>query len=259
MGRLPYRPLLYLYKNPKYYEIAFSFRNISNEVDFFEKAIKKFSKVKVRKIFELASGNSPYLEEWHKRGYKYYGLDLNREMLNFVEARAKEKEIKTRLFRANMNKFSLGKTKVDLIYVLLGSLYVKSNDDFFNHLDSVAKVLKSGGLYVLDGVVWFNILSDNKQRWTISKQGIKIKTTFRAKVVDPTTQIFREDVILDILDHEEKKQLRSNDIRKFFFPQEFLALIKCHNKFKFLGWFDNFDINKPATPKGRQIVVLRKK
>lgn len=248
-----------LYKNPKYYEIAFSFRNIPSEVDFFEKAIENFSKIKVRKIFELASGNSPYLEEWQKRGYEYFGLDLNEEMLDFVKARAREKGIKATLFRANMNKFSLGMPKVDLAYVLLGSLYAKSNEEFFQHLDSVSKILKSGGLYILDGVVWFNILSDNKQSWTISKRGIKVKSTFRANVIDPVAQVFQEEAILEIWDHGKKKQIRSNEIRKLFFPQEFLTLIKCHNKFEFLGWFNNFDINKQATPKGRQVVVLRKK
>lgn len=248
-----------LYKNPKYYEIAFSFRNIPNEVDFFEEAIKKFSKIKVRKVFELASGNSPYLEEWHTRGYQYFGLDVNQEMLDFVAARAQEKGIPATFFRANMNKFFLGKLRVDLAYVLLGSLYATSNDDFFQHLDSVAKILKSGGLYILDGVVWFNILSDNQQSWTISKRGIKVKASFRAHVINPITQVFREDTILEIWDHGKKKQIRSNEVQKFFFPQEFLSLVKCHSKFEFLGWFENFDIHKPAAPKGRQVVVLRKK
>ena len=248
-----------LYNNPKYYDIAFSFRNIPDEVDFFEKAIKKFSKIKVRKVFELASGNSPYMEEWYKRGYEYFGLDLNRKMLDFVEARAKDKGMKVKLFRANMNDFSVGKLRADLAYVLLGSLYAKSNEQFFQHLDSVSKSLKSGGLYILDGVVWFNLLSDNKQSWTISKQGIKIKASFRANVIDPAAQIFREDAILEIWDHGKKKQIRSNEIRKLFFPQEFLALIKCHSKFEFLGWFDDFDINKQATSEGRQVVVLRNK
>jgi len=250
-----------LYKNPKYYEIAFSFRNIPSEVNFFEAAIKKFSKIKVKNVFELASGNSPYLEEWHKRGYKYFGLDLNSEMLDFVKTRAKKKGIEMKLFRRNMNNFSLGKLRIDLAYVLLGSLYVKSNDEFFKHLDSVSKILKSGGLYILDGVVWFNIFSNDKQSWTISKNGIKVKATFRAKVIDPIEQTFQEDLVLEIFDHGAKKQIRSNELRKLFFPQEFLSLIKCHNKFEFLGWFDNFDINKRATsnPKSRRVVILRKK
>jgi len=248
-----------LYRNPKYYEIAFSFRNIPSEVDFFEKAIKKFSKIKVSKVFELASGNSPYLEEWDRRGYKYFGLDLNKEMLDFVRVRAKEKKIKATLFLANMNKFSLKIPRIDLAYILLGSLYSKSNEEFFQHLNCVSKVLKSGGLYILDGVIWFNILSNNKQSWTISKRGVKVKATFCANVIDPVAQVFREDAILEILDHGEKKQIRSNETRKLFFPQEFLTLIKYHNKFEFLGWFNNFDLNKQAMSKGRQAVILRKK
>lgn len=250
-----------LYKNPKYYEIAFSFRNIPKEVDFFELVIKKFSKIKVKNVFELASGNSPYLNEWHKRGYKYFGLDSSREMLDFVKARAKEKNIKIKLFRKNMNDFSIKGLRVDLVYVLLGSLYVKSNKEFFKHFDSVSKILKSGGLYILDGVVWFNVSKDNRQNWTVSRKGIKVKTIYHAKIVDSIKQIFKEDLVLEILEHGLRKQIRSSELRKIFFPQEFLSLIKRHNKFEFLGWFDNFDINKCATPnpKNRQIVILRKK
>jgi hypothetical protein len=248
-----------LYKNPEYYEIAFSFRNIPKEVDFFEEVIKKFSKVKVRRVFELASGNSPHLEEWYERGYEYIGLDLNREMLNFVRARAKKEKIKAILFQADMGKFSLGKLRADLAYVSLGSLYVKSNDEFFRHLDSVAKVLRSGGAYIMDGVVWFDLFGNSAQKWAVSKRGIKVKATFRADMINQAAQIFRENITLDILDHGRKKRIRGGEIRKFFFPQEFLSLIKCHGKFEFMGWFNDFDINKCATPGGRQIMVLRKK
>jgi len=248
-----------LYDNPKYYEIAFSFRNIPAEVNYFEAAVKKFSKIKVRKVLELASGNSPYLQEWHQRGYEYFGLDLNGRMLDFVKARAKVEGIGVKLFRANMNKFSLGKLKVDLAYVLLGSLFAKSNEDFFQHLDCVGKTLKTGGLYILDGVVWFNLLGDNEQQWTISKNGIKMKVSFRATIIDHTAQTFRDNVVLEISDHGVKKRIRSHELRKFYFPQEFVSLIKCHNQFEFLGYFNDFDLKKPATVKGRQIAVLRKK
>jgi len=248
-----------LYKNPKYYEIAFSFRNISQEVDFFESAIKKFSKIKVKKVFELASGNSPYLEEWHKRGYKYYGLDLNSEMIDFAKKKAKEKNIVINLFQGNMNDFSLNNLKVDLVYVLLGSFYAISNEEFFKHLDCVSRTLKKGGLYVLDGVVWFNLLNNNRQNWTILKDGIKIKTIFYAEIVDPVAQTFKENIVLDIDDHKTKKKIHNSELRKFFFPQEFLSLIKCHKKFEFIDWFNDFNINKSVSFKGRQVIVLRKK
>jgi len=248
-----------LYQNPKYYELAFSFRNIHSEVNFFEKVIKKFSKITVIKVLELASGNSPYLEEWYKRGYKYFGLDIHPRMLNFARSKAEVNCIDAKFFQGDMNHFSLGRLKIDLVYVLLGSLYTTSNNEFLKHLDCVSRVLRKGGLYILDGVIWFNFFNYNKQRWNIYKNGIKITTTYRTKITDPILQTFQENLTLDINEHGLKKQLHSNTIRKFFFPQEFLSLIKCHGKFEFIGWFNNFDINKPVTSKGRQIVILRKR
>jgi hypothetical protein len=78
------------YQSPEYYEIAFSFRDFPKEVDFFEAAIHKFSGIKVRSVFELGAGICPYLEEWHKRGYRCFGLDASREMIAFSRRKAKE-------------------------------------------------------------------------------------------------------------------------------------------------------------------------
>lgn len=248
-----------VYKHPQYYEIAFSFRDLSQEVDFFEAAIRKFSRVKVRKVLELASGPSPYLEEWHKRGYEYLGLDVSPNMLEFVRRKAREQNINIKLFHRNMANFSLSGIKVDLAYVLLGSLYVESNKKFLTHLDSVARVLKRGGLYLLDGVIWVKLLSDNKQSWTMRKRGITVKTTYRAEIIDPLAETYYELLTLQVSDHGKKKTLESKVPQKFFFPQEFLSLVQCHATFEFLGWFNNFNLHETAKAKGRQIVILRRR
>lgn len=39
-----------LYDNPKYYEIAFSFRDIHAEVDVFEEYFKCFSQIPVKSV-----------------------------------------------------------------------------------------------------------------------------------------------------------------------------------------------------------------
>ena len=72
-----------LYDHPKYYEIAFSFRDIPAEVDLFEQCFKRFSHITVRSVLELGCGNTPHLEELLKRGYSYHGLDLSRAMLDY--------------------------------------------------------------------------------------------------------------------------------------------------------------------------------
>jgi len=42
-----------LYDSPFYYDIAFGFRDISKEVDFFEECIRRFSKIKANKVLDI--------------------------------------------------------------------------------------------------------------------------------------------------------------------------------------------------------------
>jgi hypothetical protein len=50
------------YRYPEYYDIAFAVADVAREVDFFAAAIQRFSRVPVRRVFEIASGTAPYLE-----------------------------------------------------------------------------------------------------------------------------------------------------------------------------------------------------
>ena len=248
-----------VYQRPQYYEIAFSFRDFRKEVDFFEAAIRKFSTVKVRSVFELGAGTCPYLEEWHKRGYSYFGLDASGEMIEFSRQRARELHADLTLFRGDMARFAIGSRKFDLAYVLLCSIYVQTNTEFFSHLDSVAKVLKRGGLYLLDGVVRFNILAKHEERWTMRRRGIMVRTTYRPELVDPLEQDCIEHLILEVDDHGNKTRLSHRLGRKPSFPQEFLLLVQLHKRFEFVGWFMDFELRKPRGVSGRPIVILRKR
>src|SRR5215472_10664398 len=100
-----------VYQRPQYYEIAFSFRDLRKEVDFFEAAIRKFSRVKVRSVFELGAGTCPYLEEWHRRGYRQFGLDASPEMNRFSRRRASELGADVTLFRGDMVRFAIASRK----------------------------------------------------------------------------------------------------------------------------------------------------
>lgn len=248
-----------VYQHPQYYEIAFSFRDLCREIDFFEATIRKFSQVKVRSVFELGAGTCPYLEEWHQRGYRYFGLDASTEMIEFSRRRAHELRADLTLFRGDMVRFALGSHKFDLAYVLLGSLYVRTNAEFFTHLDGVSKVLNRGGLYLLDGVVRFNIVAKLEERWTMKRSGIRVRAAYRPELVDPLEQTCVEHVILDVDDHGKTLTLESTLARKPFFPQEFLLAVQIHRRFEFVGWFMNFELRRPRGVTGRPIVILRKR
>jgi len=56
------------YRYPEYCDIAFAVADARREVDFFEAAIRRFSRIPVRRVFEIACGTAPYLAEWERRG-----------------------------------------------------------------------------------------------------------------------------------------------------------------------------------------------
>ena len=96
------------YQYPQYYAIALVPSDPGREIDFFEAAIDRFSEVKVNRVFELGAGTAPYLEEWHKRGYAYCGLDLSPAMIEFGRDKARRLGIEDAFILGDMRDFDRG-------------------------------------------------------------------------------------------------------------------------------------------------------
>lgn len=109
-----------LYDNPKYYEIAFAWRDIIAETDLFEECFKKCSEIQVKDVLEICSGNSPHMEELARRGYHYTGLDLSRAMLDYSAERAGQAGIEAEFIQANMVEF-----ETEAMYDFLSSCWVR--------------------------------------------------------------------------------------------------------------------------------------
>jgi SAM-dependent methyltransferase len=249
-----------LYDNPKYYEIAFSFRDIPAEVDVFEECFKRFSKVSVKSVLELGCGNSPHMEELIKRGYQYRGLDLSQAMLDYSREKALRIGAEADLIQADMIDFSLD-MKVDFVYVLLGSLYVKSTSELLTHFNSVAQVLKKGGLYLLDWCIQYDPLSEGGDSWEIKRDGIKVKIVVSWKLINRVEQTFEETITLEVNDHGEKHSIVGKEIKRAIYPQEFLCLVSGFKHFEFVGWWNNWDLRQPleqANKIDRPIALVRR-
>jgi SAM-dependent methyltransferase len=247
------------YQYPHYYEIALAPDNPGRELDFFEAAIKKFSKARVHRVFELGAGTAPYLEEWHKRGYAYCGLDLSAAMVEFGRDKARRCGIDARFVLGDMRDLDRGLGRFDLVYVLLGSLYVRSNQEFLDHLERVADLLAPGGLYLLDSFVWFRIFHDYQRSWSRRKNGIHVHTRYRAELLDPIAQTYNETLTFTVNDHGTEVVIRGQVPAKVFFPQEFLCLVELSGRFEFSGWYNDFSFAAPLTPEGRHLTILRKR
>jgi SAM-dependent methyltransferase len=246
------------YQYPHYYEIALAPKDLGHEIDFFEAAIEKFSKAKVNRVFELGAGTAPYLQEWHKRGYAYCGLDLSPAMVEFGRAKARRLGIEASFVLGDMRDLDRNLGPFDLAYVLLGSLYVRSNAEFLDHLDRMAAVLSPGGLYLLDSFVWFRLFHDYKRSWTRRKGGVTVRTRYRAELTDSVAQTYDECLTFTVDDDGKAVVINGRVPAKIFFPQEFLALVELSGRFEFLGWCNDFSFTAELKPDGRHLTILRR-
>jgi len=250
-----------LYENPFYYDIAFSFRDIGKEVDFFEQCIGKFSKIKVKKVLEIGCGPSPYLIELDKRGYSFTGLDKSKEMLEYSLKKAHKAGIKMKIIHADMRKFT-SMEKFDFAFCMLGSIHAESNEDFLSHLISMSNCLKKGSLYLIDACCRFNWLRVGGENWTVMKEGLTVNVTYEENVLNMVEQKTLERITVEVIENGKTKVLQEETTFKVIFPQEFLELVNKNGKFEFLGWYNNFDLNQTlesATKINRPITLLRRK
>lgn len=250
-----------VYKEPVYYEIAFSFINAKKQVNLFERLIKKHSKIDVKRFLDIGCGPSLQLREIAKRHYEAVGLDSSPHMLKYLQKRAEKEGVKIETVKANMLDFKL-KRKVDFAFIMMGTIsYVNSNEKFLTHLDSVAKSLKKGGLYLIENfrLDWANKDFFGPGSWTMERDGIQVTTTYDIQLKDTLTQMITETITLDVNDHGRKLVFEEVIDTKMVFPQEFLALIQLSNKFEFIGWFERDRIRKLKKANMDNITLLRRK
>jgi SAM-dependent methyltransferase len=247
------------YRHPHYYEIALAPRAPGREVDFFGEAASAFSAVGLGSVFELACGTAPYLVEWYKRGVAYCGLDLSPQMLEFARDKAKAVGIGARFVEGDLRALDRGLGTFDLAYVSLGSLYLCSNREFLDHLDRLADLLKPGGLYLLDSFVWFRIFHDYKRTWVRRRDGVTVRTTYRAEITDAIAQTYDECLTYAVNDRGAKHAIGGRVPAKVFFPQEFLSLVEISRRFEFVGWFNDFSLTAPLRADGRHMTILRRR
>ncbi len=237
---------LMLYDYPEYYETAFSFRNIEEEALFLHECIKRFSKIDVHNIFEIGCGNAPHAGMLTNLGYNYHGLDLNRNMLDYAAYQWKDLPQKIKLHEANMIEFKYP-VKQDFAFVMLGSLYLNNYNEITSHFDSMGRLLNKNGLYFLDWCIQFGdpLVHNDNNKFTIEKNGIKVESEFKIKLLDKEEQMYEEVWTIKINDRGRHKQFNMIERNKAILPEQFLQFIKNRDDFKFIGWWKDWDFNHP--------------
>lgn len=235
-----------LYAHPDYYEIAFDFRDVTAEIDFFEACIDRFGEHSSRadSVLEIACGPCPYLLEFDARGYDFTGLDNSSEMIAHSIEKAREHDIEATFLRRDMADFVLPDA-VDFAFCALGSLYLDSNDALLSHLDSMADAMTSGSLYCIDGSIDFAGGTSSQSEWETTRGDTTVRFGIEQEPTHTTEQLVRQTITTRVETPNGKDYFREEYTIKTFAPQEFLLLLE-KTEFDHVGWFDSFDLSKPV-------------
>ena len=252
-----------IYDYPQYYEIAFSFRDVKREAAFLRECIEAYSEVKTRWVFEIACGPAPHAEELNRLGYRYIGLDNNRNMLDFAVHKWKEMKPRPEFVEGDMISFEAPR-QVDFAYVMLGSLYLNDLDEMDSHFNSVARCLRPGGLYLLDWCVQFEdpLKYSGSNCVTFERDGITVESKFDIRLVDPTQQMYEEVWTLEVNDRSRRRRLQMYERNRAIFPKDFLTFVRSRTDFEFVGWWKDWNLNNPITETcdiTRPVALLRRK
>lgn len=251
-----------LYEFPKYYDILFSFRDIPAEVSFLRRCIETYSQVSVNRVLEIACGAAPHVGEITGQGFDYIGLDINRSMLGQGRSSWAYLKPRPRLIEGDMIRFNLEK-EVDFVFVMLGSLYLKSTAQMYAHFNSVASHLRPGGLYFLDMCIEFTDPKTMVEQPSIrcTRRDIEVCSNFEIELIDARDNIYEERWTVDINDAGDEFQLQMVEKNKAIFPAEFLGFIEDRRDFEFVGWWADWDLDQPveqATELRRPIAIVRR-
>jgi SAM-dependent methyltransferase len=229
------------YSAPRYYEIAFDV-NRKQEVDFLVHCFRRYARKSVKSVLDIACGTGPHLIRLADRGYRMSGLDLSRENIDFLRDRARRKGLDVTLYVTDMSRFRLARPVDAAICMQDSQGHLLTNEAILAHLRCVWRALRPGGLYIFDRYMCSSWTEPARRwSWTRRRGRATVHATFEAlKDLNPVTQIFCEDMPLEVQENGARRVYRQQHSSRMVFPQELRTLVELAGGFEVCEWFYGF-------------------
>jgi SAM-dependent methyltransferase len=255
-----------VFENPQYFEIAFQHRDIGRECDFIESVMELYSKTDNRKVLDVFCGTGAHILELLHRGYEADGFDVTDPMLDYVRENVIPASYKPRLWKDNLENFKVEGEYGLLTNMLTSFNYITTNEGVLSHLESAAKALSYGGIYIIEMNHPRDILSDATSapnRWVEVRGDIEIEMDwdYKSAQLDYIDQIYNMTGKMKIREGGNEKLLTSEERIRIFLFQEMRALIALSGWLNLITAFGAFNFDQTldsSEGSWRMILVLRK-
>lgn len=255
------------YSKAKYYDIAFSFKNVREENQTILDVFRRHNGRDAKSFLDIGAGPASNAIEMARRGIKSFALDYSPEMVAYGIEKAKAAGVSISYLRGDMRNFELPEP-VDLAAIFMDSTsYLIRNEDVINHLLSVARSLKKDGLYLLEMSHPRDVFSVGKSastEWTQKQNDIEVTVKWGADgdVFDPIKQTTLVTACLQFKTPLESDEIVDRSEQRCFTFNEIDALVKASGCFEMVEVIGSLKPNVPfSNDKScwRMIPVLRKK
>jgi ubiquinone/menaquinone biosynthesis C-methylase UbiE len=255
------------YSFAEIYDVAFDFKDIPKECQFLHSVFSFTVGREPRSFIDLAAGPALHAIEMARYGLECAALDLSQEMVEYGLTKARKAGMDIQYTCGDLCSFRMSRT-FDIAGIFMDSTsYLLTNESVLSHLSSVASVLNSGGIYVLEMSHprdVFSIGSSTENAWEIEKDGIWTSVVWghKSDTFDPISQITDTTVRLKFKKNGVEHELVEKAPQRCFTANEFMALVKAEGSFDILSFYGAMDIDVPFTTNEsswRMVPVLQKR
>lgn len=123
---------------------------IERETDFMQMVWRRHLRSPLRRVLDIACGNSPHGQILARAGIEIAGIDRSPTMIaaGWRESRGLDR---IRFYRRRIESFCLPERPFDAAFFMSETFPVMTrNADLMSHFKSVARLLRPGGLYCID-------------------------------------------------------------------------------------------------------------
>jgi SAM-dependent methyltransferase len=161
----------------KYYDLMYSNKNYSDEVESIHEIISQYKTSTDSKLLDMACGTGGHVE-YFKKYYDVTGCDLNQDMLNV----AKQKHPEITFIQSDMITLDI-KQRFDIITCLFGSIsHLPDTKSLHSAVSVFANHLVPGGIVIIEPFLfWEDVLPNHVSMVTVDEPKIKL-----ARISTPT-------------------------------------------------------------------------
>lgn len=226
------------YDSPALWDLAFS-DETKPEADFLQQVMAHYLHQTTGSVLEIGCGGGRQVVEMARRGFDVTAFDLNRLCVQETRRQLKRRKLTAAILQADMADFQLPQ-QFDLAHCFVNTFrHLTSEDSARAHLQSVARTLRPGGVYVLG----FHLLPPDAleldcERWTILHGRRRVTTTVRVLDFCRKTRLETVRFSLKITAPAGITRLASDHQLRIYRADQFRSLLRTVPEFQLLNVYD---------------------